>query len=171
MNRIVNIDEIQLQPRPQAFAAKGEAAERFDARMAPIGAQLGAEKLGYNVTAVPPGKRAFPYHSHLANEEMFFVLQGRGEIRLGAERLPIRKGDIIACPAGGRDTAHQIVNTGDEELRYLAVSTRLSPELCEYPDSDKYAVLAQTPAGTDGKPGFFRAIGRSCDSLDYWNGE
>lgn len=171
MKRVMNIDEVELQARPQAFAPTGAAAERYDARMGQIAAHLGAEKLGYNVTVVPPGKRAFPFHSHLANEEMFFILDGRGEVRIGGETHPIRRGDIIACPAGGRDTAHQIVNTGDVDLRYLAVSTRISPEVCEYPDSDKYGVLATTPNAGDGKPGFMRAIGRVRDSLNYWEGE
>ena len=48
-----------------------------------------------------PGKRAFPFHNHQVNEEMFFVIAGSGEVRIGAEMFPIRKGDIIACPAGG----------------------------------------------------------------------
>ena len=49
---------------------------------------------------------------------MFFVLHGSGEVRIGEARYPIRAGDIIACPAGGKETAHQIINTGNEELRY-----------------------------------------------------
>jgi uncharacterized cupin superfamily protein len=43
---------------------------------------------------------------------------GSGKIRIGDETFPIRTGDIIACPAGGHETAHQIVNTGSQELRY-----------------------------------------------------
>ena len=58
---------------------------------------------------------------------------------LGAQKL----GDIIACPPGGPETAHQILNTGNEELRYLAVSTKPSPEICDYPDSGKFGVLAE----------------------------
>ena len=132
---IVNIADVELQPRPAAFAAKGSAAERFDARMAFIGPRVGAQKLGYNITAVPPGKRAFPFHNHRVNEEMFLILEGSGEVRIGSETHSIRTGDIIACPPGGKETAHQIVNTGSEELRYLAVSTKMSPEIAEYPDS------------------------------------
>jgi uncharacterized cupin superfamily protein len=33
-----------------------------------------------------------------------------------------RIGDIIAYPAGGKETAHQSTNTGEEELRFLAVA-------------------------------------------------
>ena len=105
---ILNIADVKLQPRPAAFAATGPAAERFDARMGFIAPLIGARQLGYNLTAVPPGKRAFPFHNHRVNEEMVFVLEGNGEVRIGGENFPIRSGDVIACPAGGRETAHQI---------------------------------------------------------------
>jgi uncharacterized cupin superfamily protein len=168
---IINLDELVLEPRPSAFAATGAAAECFDAKMAQIAPLIGAQKLGYNLTAVPPGKSAFPAHNHHANEEMFFVLQGSGELRFGTDTYPIRAGDVIACPAGGKDKAHQMVNTGIEELRYLAVSTKLSPELVEYPNSGKFGVLADLPAGSDGKPRRFMFVGRESQSLDYWEGE
>ena len=159
-NPIVNLADLELRPFP--FPPSGAAAERFGARLASIGTQIGARKLGYNVTAVPPGKRAFPFHSHRANEEMFFVLEGQGEVRIGADRHPVRQGDFIACPPGGPETAHQIVNTGTSELRYLAVSTMLSPEIAEYPDSKKMGVR-----GEDG----FRFLCRADQPADYWDGE
>jgi uncharacterized cupin superfamily protein len=168
---IINIDDIELQPRPAAFAATGSAAERFEARMGFIGPRIGARQLGYNLTAVPPGKRAFPCHNHRVNEEMVFILQGSGEVRIGENAYPIRTGDLIAFPAGGQETAHQIINCGTEELRYLAVSTRLSPELCDYPDSGKFGVLAELPPDAQGKPQRFMFVGREGDSCDYWEGE
>ena len=168
---IVNIADVELKPRPPAFAATGPAAARFDARMGSIAPRIGAQKLGYNITAVPPGMRAFPFHNHRVNEEMFFVLEGSGEIRIGGAVHPIRQGDVIACPPGGPETAHQIANTGSVELRYLAVSTRISPEVAEYPDSGKFGVLAEFPPGADGKPQSFRYVGRENLHVDYWDGE
>lgn len=168
---VINIADIELEPRPTALSPSGPAAERFDARMGFIGPRVGAQKLGYNITAVPPGKRAFPFHNHRANEEMFFVLQGTGEVRIGENTYPIRPGDVIACPPGGKETAHQIINTGSEELRYLAVGTKLSPELVDYPDSGKFGVLAELPPGPDGKPQRFIFVGRESDSRNYWEGE
>jgi len=157
---IVNIADVELKPFP--VPAPGDAAERFEARFASLGLAVGAQKLGYNVTAVPPGKRAFPFHNHRVNEEMFLVLEGEGEVRIGPDRHPIRKGDVVACLAGGPELAHQIINTGKEELRYLAVSTKMTPEIAEYPDSKKFGVL-----GTDG----FRFVSRAESSLFYWDGE
>lgn len=168
---IINIADVELEPRPSVFAPPESAAGRFDAKMGYISPRIGAQKLGYNITAVPPGKRAFPFHNHHVNEEMFFVLQGTGEVKIGASTYPIHSGDVIACPAGGEESAHQITNTGTDELRYIAVSTKLSPEICEYPDSGKFGVLAEFTADPDGKPQRFVFIGRESGSLNYWEGE
>jgi uncharacterized cupin superfamily protein len=172
MNKpVINIEDIELRPRPAVMEPKGETAARFDARIGQIAPLIGARQLGYNITAVPPGKRAFPFHNHRVNEEMFFVLQGTGELRFGGETYPLRPGDVIACPAGGRDYAHQIVNSGAEQMRYLAISTKLSPEIAEYPDSNKFGVLAQFEEEAGGAPRMFYHIGREGEGLDYWEGE
>jgi uncharacterized cupin superfamily protein len=151
--------------------ASGRAADAFDARTAQVASRIGAQKLGFNVTAVPAGKAAFPFHSHRVNEELFFVLQGSGEVRVGKDTYPIREGDFIACPPGGPETAHQIRNTGDEELRYLAVSTLAYPEVVEYPDSAKFGVYARVPGAPPGTAGEFRHIGRQSLAVGYWEGE
>ena len=168
---IVNVADVELKPRPPQHQPKGESGDRYDLKMARISAGMGARLLGYNVTAVAPRKRAFPFHSHRVNEEMFFVLCGAGAIRIGSETFPLRAGDIVACPAGGPDTAHQIINSGTDELRYLSVSTRLSPEICEYPDSAKFGVYGEFERADGTQGSFFRFMGRDQQSVDYWDGE
>ncbi len=145
----------------------------FAAKIGAIGMKIGAQKLGYNVTVVPPGKRAFPRHSHRANEEMFFILDGSGELRVGSETHPLRGGDVIACPPGGPETAHQIVNTSDAELRYLSVSTMISPEIAEYPDSGKVGMFHYLPPDANGAPQRMRYVieNQQTDMDDYWKGE
>jgi uncharacterized cupin superfamily protein len=146
--------------------------ESYDARIGAISPKVGAEKLGYNLTILPPGKRAFPRHSHRVNEEMFFIVEGEGEVRIGEARYPVKRGDVIACPPGGPETAHQIRNTSPTaELKFLAVSTRISPEICDYPDSGKLGVYAEFPPGSDGKPQGMRFLTKAGTSLDYWEGE
>lgn len=170
---IVNIDE--LEPVPFETLSKQQGGNppppRFGGGMARIASQLGAQKLGYSLIVVPPGKRAFPFHSHRVNEEMFFVIEGAGEVRIGSETWPIRAGDVVCCPPGGPETAHQIVNTGDATLRYLAVSSKETPEICEYPDSGKFAVMHVGGMDADGRPQGFRHVGRPDDACDYWDGE
>jgi uncharacterized cupin superfamily protein len=72
---------------------------------------------------------------------MFFILEGEGELRFGDKRFPIRQHDVIACPTGGPEVAHQIINTGTTTMRYLALSTLVEVEACEYPDSGKVLVV------------------------------
>jgi uncharacterized cupin superfamily protein len=101
---------------------------------------------------------------------MFFVLQGSGEIRIGEARYPIRTGDIIACPAGGKETAHQIINTGTGELRYLAVSTEHCLEMALYPDSGKFAVGAGVGTAPDGTPQRVIFIGNEGQQFKFRDG-
>jgi len=168
---VIDIADIDLQQRPAAFAPSGDPAQRFDARIGQIAPLLGARQLGYNITLVPAGKRAFSMHNHRANEEMFFILEGTGELRFGKTTYPLRPGDVIACPASGPEQAHQVINTSEQDLRYLAVSTKLSPEIAEYPDSGKFGVLAQFADDAGSVPRVFFHIGREGEGLDYWEGE
>lgn len=168
---IINLDEIELQSVDPAQAPTGRNAERYDIRWGEIASRIGARKLGYNLTVVAPGKRNCPFHNPRVEEEMFFILEGSGELRYDESRHPLRVGDIIACPPGGPETAHQIINTGSVELRYLAVGTNGTPDICEYPDSGKYLVFDDNLHDRDGKPQNFRVLGRQEHSLDYWDGE
>ena len=114
----------------------------YTSQRAQFSAGIGARKLGYNLTVLPPGKAQCPFHSHRNEEEMFFILEGEGELRFGDQRYAIRKHDVIACPTGGPEVAHQIVNTGSTGMRYLSLSNNEALEICEYPDSNKVAVFA-----------------------------
>lgn len=138
----------------------------YTSKRASISDHIGAKKLGYNLTELPPGKAQCPFHSHHAEEEMFFILEGEGELRFGEQRYPIRKHDVIACPTGGAEVAHQIINTGSTTLRYLALSNRSDIEACEYPDSQKVMVMA----GECGKRNL-RHMTRRESEVDYYDGE
>ena len=143
--------------------SKGHFAERYT----DVGEKIGASKLGYSVTVLEPGKMVCPFHNHRVNEEMFLILDGSGTLRFGDEEYPLRTHDIIACPPGGREVAHQIINTSDAELRYLCLSTRETADICEYPDSDKMLAYIMPEAGE--AP--FKHIFRVSDEVDYFVGE
>lgn len=160
---VVNIADVPLR--------EGGNGKQFAAKLGRVGPLIGASKLGCQLHIVPAGKKAFPRHAHHVNEEMFFVVSGQGSYRAGEETYPIREGDLIAAPPGDAATAHQIVNTGTSELRYLAFSTRLDPDVVEYPDSKKFAVASMV----DPEKGLIAAklvyIGRREGSLGYFDGE
>jgi uncharacterized cupin superfamily protein len=163
---IVNLEQLEFQPFNGPTPPDGH--ETYDARFAFVGSMIGADKLGYSITVIPSKKRAFQLHNHRVNEEMFFILEGNGELRVGDQKYPLRKGDFIACPPGGPETAHQIVNTSERDLKVLAVSTKLSPEIVDYPESNKIGVMGTFP-GADGKPAVVRFLTRAGESLGYWD--
>jgi uncharacterized cupin superfamily protein len=132
-----------------------------------FGAMLGLKDLGISYNEVPPGKSGCPFHNHHVEEELFVILDGEGEYRFGDQRLAVGKGDVLGAPAGGPETAHQLINTGPAVLIYLAISTKARTEIVEYPDSGKF--LAKT--NRDGKTAF-RVIGHAATpNIDYWEGE
>lgn len=160
---ILNIADIPL-------TAHGHG-ERFATSSGRFGPRIGMRQLDCALVVVQPGKRSSPFHALHINEEMFVILDGTGTLRLGGEEHPVKAGDVIACPAGGPETAHQIVNTSDAELRYLAISTMLAPEVAEYPDSGKFAVISgSAPGGNKGERRMWY-VGRAENTLDYWDGE
>ena len=89
---ILNIDDVEFRDwgHNAGWPVGINAKEHYQARLGDIGRRLGAQKLGYNLTVVPPRKQAFPMHNHRANEEMFFIVSGEGELRVGKERFPLR---------------------------------------------------------------------------------
>ncbi|MBL8685379.1 MAG: cupin domain-containing protein [Myxococcales bacterium] len=100
---------------------------------------MGKGRLGVNQTRVPPGRVAVPFHAHQREDEVFFVLSGRGVLRYGDTLREIRAGDCVSCPARS-GVAHQIANPFDEDLVYLSIGLNDPDEVCTYPDSGKVLV-------------------------------
>jgi mannose-6-phosphate isomerase-like protein (cupin superfamily) len=55
-------------------------------------------------------------HYHIKTEEIYFITQGSGRMRIEAELAEVKAGDAIAVPPGKR---HKLWNTGEETLRLL----------------------------------------------------
>lgn len=136
--------------------------EGFRVRGAGIGRRIGAELLGGSLYEIDPGKKLWPYHLHHANEEWVVVLRGRPTLRTADGERELSEGDVACFPRGAAG-AHQLRNATDEPVRVLMLSTVLSPEFIEYPDSGK--VLAKDAKDDD----IF--MGRLGDEAEYWDGE
>ncbi len=127
-----------------------------------LGIAAGGRKLGVSWFEIQPGKKAFPFHFHLANEEGLFVLEGEGVLRLGDEEMPLRAGDYVAFPPG--PPGHQVINRSSAPLRYLALSTMIEPEVAVYPDSKKIGVLARKTLAMS-------SVHKQDATVDYYEGE
>jgi uncharacterized cupin superfamily protein len=144
--------------------------DKFTAKIGSFGRAIGSTGIGCMLHVVPPGKRAFPYHNHHGIHEMFVITEGEGQYRFGKETYAVRAGDVLAAPAGGPETAHQLINTGDKDLKYLGISTSVATEVVEYPDSGKFAVTSRFDWSNPAAGGI-RFIGRKDQTIDYWDGE
>ncbi len=63
-----------------------------------------------------PGQSYEP-HKHEDHEEIYYIIRGRGRIRVGNEYREFRDGDAIYIPEG---EVHEIINDSDEMVEFLA---------------------------------------------------
>ena len=154
----------KLSLLPLTVSSRGRA---YASKYAGVAAGIGLSKLGATYMEVPPEKASCPFHVHHVEEEMFVILEGKGRYRFGSTVYDVEAGDVLGAPRGGTKFAHKLTNTGSTTLKYLAISTMAKTDVCEYPDSGKFAVGTRNEDGPD----VFRYIGRATDPLDYWDGE
>jgi uncharacterized cupin superfamily protein len=100
-----------------------------------IGDAIGSEKVYVNIDYVKPGGESVKYHSHSKQEEFYFIVSGKGILRINGEEVPIKTGDVISAPAG-KDTGHQFINNSSEILQILDVGTREKGDIITYPDEN-----------------------------------
>ena len=74
-----------------------------------------------NLARVLVGK-VHPAHIHRTMEEIFYFLEGEGEVILDGEVESVRSGDRIIVPAG---VSHEIRNTGKIELKFIGIGIAL----------------------------------------------
>jgi uncharacterized cupin superfamily protein len=108
------------------------------------------------ISRIPPGKSACPYHSHSAQWEFYHVISGRGIVRHRDGTTPIEAGDAFIFQPG---EPHQVTNDSPEDLVLYIVADNPMGESCHYPDSQKW--LVRSPE---------RRLTRS-GALDYYDGE
>src|SRR5260370_41591376 len=65
-----------------------------------------------HVTLEPNGGQV-PWHNQ-DQEEIYFILEGTGEMCLGEERKTVTAGQAVYIPSGG---FHQVTNTGSTPMR------------------------------------------------------
>jgi mannose-6-phosphate isomerase-like protein (cupin superfamily) len=63
------------------------------------------------------GSRA---HFHRKMEEIYYFIEGRGEVTLGNEVHAVRPGSAVYIPVG---LMHQVKNTATEPLRFLSIDS------------------------------------------------
>jgi mannose-6-phosphate isomerase-like protein (cupin superfamily) len=77
--------------------------------------QLGSGKIGARLWRLPPFS-ANTWHRHIEQDEIYFVLEGTGRIRVGGDTLTVpRHGAVLVPPQSLR----QVFNDTQEEVLWL----------------------------------------------------
>jgi len=105
---------------------------------------------------IEPGKTPYPYHSHSAQWEFYYVLSGRGQVRDADGLTAIEAGDAYFFEPG---QAHTMRNDGDVDLLLMVIADNPIGESTYYPDSAKWTVRSPERRTIRSEP------------LDYLDGE
>jgi uncharacterized cupin superfamily protein len=137
----------------------------FRCKRARLSRQAGSERLGLSLWELPAGEAAYPYHHHLAEEELILVLEGTPSLRTPEGWRDLQQGEVVPFLRGPRG-GHQLVNRTEVPVRFLAFSPSGEPDIVIYPDSGKLGAFERLPDG-----GGLRTMFRMDDVVDYYDGE
>ncbi|WP_302454030.1 cupin domain-containing protein [Victivallis vadensis] len=116
-------------------------------KLKPIVAPGESKQCSVNVVEIEPNGQAFSYHYHEMNEELFFILSGRGMVRTADGELEVGSGDAITFPAGP-EGAHVIRNVSStEKLVYIDYGTCNPAEIVHFPDMNKILAIGPFSSG------------------------
>lgn len=66
------------------------------------------------IMSIPPGEE-IGEETHKNNDQVLFLLEGKGKVILNNEEQPYKSGDVVLVNAG---TLHNFVNTGSVKATY-----------------------------------------------------
>lgn len=96
----------------------------------------GIQQYGAYLTTLQPGAKSSLRHWHEKEDEFLFVVAGEVTILENDGAHVLLPGDS-ACWPGGVANAHCVLNQSDKPCSCLIVGTRLTHDVCHYPDDGK----------------------------------
>jgi uncharacterized cupin superfamily protein len=136
--------------------------EGFHRRTTRVGSKIDGALIGGTLYELPPGEKTWPYHYEYGNEEWLLVVSGTPTLRTADGERELQAGDVV-CFVEGPAGAHQVINRSHTPARILILSTKNSPSVVVYPDSDKLAFWSGMPEDS--------LVVRRDAKVDYWEGE
>jgi uncharacterized cupin superfamily protein len=153
----VNLYDVEL-------AHDDDDPKGYEAGYVRLGPLLGSQDLGATVYELEAGKSNCPYHYEYGNEEWLLVLNGTLTVRHPEGETELGPGDLASFPQGPAG-AHKLTNKGDEAVRLVMISTKVSPDMAVYPDSDKIGAWPAPGENPD------KILVRHESNVDYWDRE
>ncbi|MFM2399416.1 MAG: hypothetical protein RL341_1573 [Pseudomonadota bacterium] len=91
---------------------------------------------GAHLETLQPGAKSSTRHWHEKEDEFLFALAGEVTVVENDGEHVLQPGDAACWPAGV-ENAHYVINRSDDPCSYLIVGTKLSHDVCHYPDVGK----------------------------------
>jgi quercetin dioxygenase-like cupin family protein len=89
--------------------------------------QTGGAMMAFETGAAP--REGPPLHTHVREDEVLYVLQGRLRVRLDEEIQEAPAGSFVFIPRG---VPHSWQNVGDDQVRFLVVFTPAAPGMEQF---------------------------------------
>jgi mannose-6-phosphate isomerase-like protein (cupin superfamily) len=86
--------------------------------------------VAFGVVEVGPGQVSPPHH-HETEQEAWYVISGRGSIRVGDKTIPVEAGTVVVSPP---QMEHQITNPGPDIFKAIFMFSPSGPEAALFAD-------------------------------------
>lgn len=132
---------VVIYPEEVLEGAPMQSADRAVRDLKLIYPETGFEAmtLCLGVVEIEPGHHS-PLHKHRC-EEVYYVVQGTGDLESDGRRYPLRPGSAVLNRPG---VPHRVHNTGNETLRLVVVAgIMLVPLLPSWPTPSPYEILEE----------------------------
>ena len=80
---------------------------------------LTTDKLVFNTYFLEP-RQLLNLHKHPNTDELFYIIEGRGQFTVGNDQIMVDKGSVIYGPA---NVPHGLVNSGNSEIVMISVQS------------------------------------------------
>ena len=116
-----------------AIESDGRGPERGPFRSLRYSDAGALTQFGAYVETLQPGSQSSERHWHEKEDELVYVIAGEVTVIEDDGPHVLHPGDAACWPAG-RANAHTVVNRSGAPCTYLIMGTRLTHDVCHYPD-------------------------------------
>jgi uncharacterized cupin superfamily protein len=96
----------------------------------------GIRQFGAHLEVLQPGAKSSNRHWHEKEDEFLLVVAGEVTVIENDGAHTLQPGDVACWPAGVAN-AHHVLNQSTEPCTYLIVGTKVTNDVCHYPDLGK----------------------------------
>lgn len=98
----------------------------------------GLTRSGVSIARMAPGKESFAYHTHHTEEEWIYILSACATAQIDGQSHELEAGDFVGFPTPS--VAHNLANSGTEELVYMMGGENHPTEVADFPSLDRRMV-------------------------------